>query len=123
MKKQSRMWLHLLCSIILLAGLTACSSSEGDGGENEMPKPEIPVNDNDWQTVPASGGTIEMEDITISFPSGTFSEDTKVAVSEAKASDVVGDNARSKFYQVILPEVLCLKVFHLYQQEICLQYL
>jgi len=102
MKKQSRMWLHLLCSIILLAGLTACSSSEGDAnGESEPIKPTEPISDGDWQTISTDGGTIEKDDITVIFPSGTFSEDSKVAITETSA---IG-SARSKFYQVTLPKI------------------
>lgn len=102
-KKQYGWMLRLLSVVFLLAGLTACGSSEGsvDEKEPEKPKPEVPVADGDWQVVPATGGTITKDDITISFPSGTFSEDTKVAVTETKADK----NARSKFYQVTLPEI------------------
>ena len=104
--------LRLLSALFLISGLTACDSTE-DTIENEpnKPKPETPVADGDWQTVPATGGTITKDSISIIFPSGTFSEDTKVAISEVKASDVVGEEARSKFYQVVLPAIGTLKPF------------
>ena len=104
MKKQSRMWLHLLCSIILLAGLTACSSSEGDAnGEPEAPKPTEPISDDDWKTISTDGGTIEKEDITIEFPSGTFTTESKVAVTEMKQGEILGEDEASKFYQIVMP--------------------
>lgn len=101
MKKQSRMWLHLLCSIILLAGLTACSSTEGDGGKD--PLPEIPVSDEDWQTVPSTGGTIEKDSISITFPSGTFMNDSKVAVTAVKKGLIGSDYEASPFYKIVMP--------------------
>ena len=63
--KQHRWLLHLLGAAILLLGLAACGSSEGPSeDEPNKPKPEAPVDDGDWQTVPATGGTIEKGDIT-----------------------------------------------------------
>lgn len=104
MKKQSRMWLHLLCSIILLAGLTACSSTEGEAnGEPEPIKPTEPISDDDWQTISTDGGTIEKDDITIEFPSGTFSTDSKVAITEVKQGEILGEDEASKFYQIVMP--------------------
>ena len=104
MKKQSRMWLHLLCSIIHLAGLTACSSSEGDAnGEPKAPKPTEPISDDDWKTISTDGGTIEKEDITIEFPSGTFTTESKVAVTEMKQGEILGEDEASKFYQIVMP--------------------
>lgn len=46
--------------------------------------PEVPVNKDDWQTIPASGGTITKDSISIAFPSGTFMSDSKVAITEVK---------------------------------------
>lgn len=97
--KQSHWWLTILSLVFLLAGLTACSSSEG--GDNSSP--EIPINDDDWETIPTSGGTIEKGDISIIFPSGTFSEETKVAVTEAKKGEFGGECEVSAFYQIMLP--------------------
>ena len=101
--KQSHWWLTILSLVFLLAGLTACSSTEGSSDENGKPKPEVPVNQDDWQTVPASGGTIEKDDIAIDFPSGTFTEDTEIAISEAQKGKTCGENEVSKFYQITLP--------------------
>lgn len=102
----SRKTIILALFAILAAGLmfTACSEKNDDeGGGNEKPQPENPVNKEDWQSVSASGGTIEKGDITLTFPSGTFSSDTEVAITEVNASTVASEGTLSKFYQVTLP--------------------
>ena len=102
--KQHRWLLHLLGAAILLLGLAACGSSEGPSeDEPNKPKPEAPVDDGDWQTVPATGGTIEKGDITITFPSGTFSKDTKVAITDVRKGETCGEYEVSKFYQITMP--------------------
>lgn len=95
--------LTLLSAIFLLSGLTACSSTEGDESSKEPLKPDTPINNDDWQTIPVSGGTIEKGDLTITFPNGTFSKDVKVAVSEVEAGQICGDDEISKFYQITMP--------------------
>ena len=101
--KQNRWLLRLLGVVFLLAGLTACGSSEGSDDDLDKPKPDVPVADSDWQTIPTSGGTIEKGDIALQFTAATFRDEAKVAVSDTKAS-VASEDARSKFYQVTLPE-------------------
>ena len=97
--KQHRWLLHLLGAAILLLGLAACGSSEGPSeDEPNKPKPEVPVDDGDWQTVPATGGTIEKGDITITFPSGTFSKDTKVAISDVRKGETCGEYGWNENY-------------------------
>ena len=105
-KKQQHGWtLRLLSVVFLLAGLSACGSSEGsvDEKEPEKPKPEVPVADGDWQVVPTTGGTIEKDSISISFPSGTFAEGVKVAVTEVRKGEIGGEFEASKFYQIAMP--------------------
>ncbi len=93
--------LTLLSALFMLVAFTACSSSEGNNSdEPERPQPETPVNDDDWQTVPVSGGTIEKGDISITFPSGTFASDAKVAITEAPKGGSFNQFEASPFYQV-----------------------
>ncbi len=93
----------LIALMTLAIGLTAC----GDKNEIEDPdKPVIPVtpvNPEDYVTVPKGGGTITKGDISITFPSGTFSKDTKVAVTEMKKGDSAGEKEASSFYQIVMP--------------------
>lgn len=96
-KNRLSRWTTLVTmSIVIMAGLTACE-------ENSTSNPETPIEESDWNTIPTTGGVIEKGDITIVFPSGTFSEEARVAVTEVPANNVVGAEACSKFYHVILP--------------------
>ena len=65
--------------------------------------PEKPVAEDDWQIVPASGGTITKDSISITFPSGTFSKETKVAITDIKQGEMCGEYEASKFYQITMP--------------------
>ena len=99
-------WLQLLVAAMMVTGFTACTTTEDkvdDPEQPEKPKPEVPVNNDDWQTVPAAGGTIEKDDIAITFPSGTFNADSKVAITEVKKGQIGGDDEVSKFYQIMMP--------------------
>lgn len=95
--------LRLLSALFMLSGLTACSSTEDSVEDSAKPKPEVPVNDDDWQTLPVAGGTITKDSISITFPSGTFSEETKVAITEIQKGKIGGEFEASKFYQIALP--------------------
>jgi len=96
--------LRLLSALFLISCFTACDSTEGTTEEKpDKPKPEVPVNDGDWQTVPATGGTITKDDITIDFPSGTFAGNAKVAITEVKKGESCGEYEVSKFYQISMP--------------------
>ena len=96
-RKNINYWL-LLPVLALIMG--ACKESNDN---EDTTKPNIPVNPGDWQAVPVSGGTIEKGDIAITFPSGTFTTDTEVAVTEAKKGEVLGDDEVSTFYQITMP--------------------
>ena len=98
--------LTLLSALFLLSGLTACSSTEDSAEDSAKPKPEVPINDGDWQTVPATGGTIIKDSLSITFPSGSFLEDTKVAITEVQKGKTGGKYEASKFYQITLPTSL-----------------
>ena len=87
----------------MLSGLTACSSTEDSAEDSPKPKPEVPVNDGDWQTVPTSGGTITKDSLSITFPSGTFSSEAKVAITEVERGKIGGEYEASKFYQIAMP--------------------
>ena len=64
--------------------------------------PDTTVRSGDWKEVPSSGDTIEKDDITLVFPSGTFGGDSKVAISEVKKGSVLGEYEISPFYQITL---------------------
>lgn len=95
----------LMCAALLLStAFIACEESNDTEEILNPDEPVTPVNPDDWQTVPATGGTIEKGDITIDFPSGTFSKDEKVAVTETSANNLMASDPCSQFYQITLPK-------------------
>ena len=87
---------------MFICSLVACGGKEDEVEDQD--NPAVPVNPGDYQTVPVTGGTIEKGDIAITFPSGTFDADTKVAITEVKKGSVGGEYEASPFYQITLPE-------------------
>ena len=95
-----KLFLIMLCLLTTLFLLPACSDDESVDTPKESP---TPVSDGDWQTVSAKGGTIERGDISITVPQGTFSKDTKVAITEISKGKKFGDREASAYYQLTLP--------------------
>ena len=90
-----KLFLIMLCLLTTLFLLPACSDDESVDTPKESP---TPVSDGDWQTVSAKGGTIERGDISITVPQGTFSKDTKVAITEISKGKKFGDREASAYY-------------------------
>lgn len=90
-------------TIMMAFSMAACSEKNTPADELEELKPPTTVDDADWQTVPAAGGTIGKDDISITFPSGTFSGNTQVAISNVSKGKVYGDYEVSPFYQIVMP--------------------
>lgn len=88
--------------VITTALLPVIASCE----KEEITRPSYSVSSADWHTVPASGGTIEVNDITIEFPSGAFEKNGKVAVTPLKKGSVKAAKGRelSEFYQLVFPK-------------------
>lgn len=104
MKRLPNFLLMMLTTVLLATFSISCSESSSDSDPSTTPtQPQTPVSDGDWQTIPVSGGTIEKDSITITFPNGTFSKDTKVAVTEMKKGEIGGKYEVSKFYQMTFP--------------------
>lgn len=95
----------LIYAVVMLFGFTACGSSNDPIKEDPVkPNPDTPVVEEDNFTVPASGSTIEKGDIAITFPNGTFENDSKVELTETDPAKITGDFSCSKCYKVVLPE-------------------
>lgn len=74
------------------------------GGKNNVNfNPSVNVNSGDWKEVPSSGGTIELEELSLNFPASAFNGDSKVAVSTVKKNPFSFATALSKVYQVAFP--------------------
>ena len=93
--------LRLLSALCMLVAFTACSSSSDE--IDDPTQPEVPINDDDWQTVSTKGGDIKKDDFTLTLPSGTFKTETKVAVTKVGKGQICGNNELSEFYQVTAP--------------------
>ena len=93
----------VMVSVLIAISLTSCSKGSDDVG-SDTPKPDEPVSDGDWQSVPSSGGTVAKGDLTIKFPSGSFNGDAKVAVTETAGSKFVDSDVAASFYQVLMPK-------------------
>ena len=101
-------WLkYITMMVIMMFMVTACSEGGSNDEKPQNPptpqKPDTPVSNGDWQVVPVGGGTIQKDDITIDFPSGTFTKDVKVAIVEMKKGEVGHEYEASKFYKVTMP--------------------
>ena len=90
-----------MCMLAVL--FVACSV---DNAADEAVNPSTPtpsINPEDYQPVPTSGATLEKGDIEITFPEGTFSAETNVAISDVKKGDVAGEDEVSNFYKLTVP--------------------
>ena len=74
--------------------------------KEDIVNPSYNVNSADWHSVPASGGTVEVNDLTIEFPAGAFDGAGKVAVTPLKPGTVKAAAGRemSEFYQLVFPK-------------------
>ena len=96
--------LSSLAGLLVLAAFILVPASCGNKEDIvEVPGPEYNIKGGDWQTVPSSGGTIQVEDITLEFPAGAFDGNGKVAVTPVPKGKIQGDRACSEFYQIVLP--------------------
>ena len=101
MKTSVYFWRSLLPFLALVLCLTACK--EDDSGTDDQLPPSVPVSQDDWQDVSATGGTIEKGDIALTFPAGTFSGSEKVAITNVKQGSMLGEHEASPFYQITMP--------------------
>ena len=100
--KLSRILPRLLCLSIFALSVTSCFLDDpNDPGTGTDPETEI--DQADWKEIPASGGTYKKEDISLSFPAGTFSAEEKIGLSAIPKGKLFGDCEKSQFYQVTLP--------------------
>ena len=92
-------YLFRLCAAVtLLFSLYSCHKENLDNSG-----PDAAVSDADWQVVGADAGSIAKDDLTVTFPKGTFGGGDKVAITPVKAGTVSGSDEKSAFYQVTMP--------------------
>ncbi len=100
--------LNLILTLAILAQIAmlsvSCSKDSVDDSDTLLPT--TPVADSDWQSVPASGGIIQKDSVAITFPSGSFSKESQVAITEVKGGEMCGSNETSKFYQITMPSTV-----------------
>ena len=100
-------FLLIIMMMLAMPGLVACGEKDDDTKEPDTP--ETPVNPSNPSTpgngtkVPVAGGTVAQGDIALTFASGTFAEDTEVALKEVSKGESYGEYEASKFYELTLP--------------------
>ena len=95
----------LFFAFALVAGILAFTSCQNDKNDPDVTKPvdDITINPEDWHTVPQSGCTIELDDISLTVPANTFSEDTKLSVTKLKSGNYYAEYEASNFYYITVP--------------------
>ena len=103
MKTKARLLERLMLLMLALCLTAACSDKNEDepAGPDNPSGPTTPTGDE--FTVAATGGTVEKGDIAITFPSGTFTGETKVYVKEVTKGEIRSEDEVSTFYQVTMP--------------------
>ena len=90
------------------ATLTIMGSNDGETiAERVTIKVEQEAGEGDTGTVftvGPNGGKVELGDLTIDFPSGTFNTSAKITVSEVEKGAFYGDGELSKYYKIKLSE-------------------
>ena len=90
-------------SAILLLWLAIIAMSACNTNEPDMSQPDVTVSPYDWHSVPQSGCTLELGDISLTVPENTFSKDTKISVSKMKTGSYYGAYEASGFYYITVP--------------------
>ena len=97
----------LFFAFALVIGMLAFTSCKKDSkSEPSISKPAtngITINPEDWHAVPQSGCTIDLDDISLTVPANTFSEDTKLSVTKLKNGSYYEDYEASNFYYITVP--------------------
>ncbi len=96
--KKNRLLARLLGAAAIVLSLASC-------GKEDPLKPAVNVNPGDWIDIPASGETIEKEDLTVSLPAGVFNDgDSKMAITKIGKGALLGNCEKSQFYMFTLPK-------------------
>lgn len=95
----------LFFAMTLVAGVLVFSSCNSDKNDPDMSNPveSISINPEDWHAVPQSGCTIKLDDISLTVPANTFSEDTKLSVTPLKKGSSYAEYEASNFYYITVP--------------------
>ena len=98
MEKTLRHWMLMALTALCIGGLfTACEEKEEEQEPNTSDNPTNPENDEIY----SKGGTITFEDLTLTFPSGAYSEGwgSEVEVKKRpKGSVISGDEISDCYY-------------------------
>ncbi len=100
-------FLHLLALLAIAFSFASCTPEDLldilDDDEPETPVTPTNSDDKNTVTVTTSGALVSHGDISINFPSGTFTSDAKVTVVEEKKGEVSSKYEASTFYKVTMP--------------------
>lgn len=92
-------------TVVLAIGLTACTPEDlldiFDDDDTEQPADNS--DDKNTVTVTSEGALVSHGDISVNFPKGTFTSDSKVTISPVKKGEVSKKYEASTFYKVTIP--------------------
>ena len=91
---------RILSRLLSLAAVVLLSAACFEENPPESPSDE---NTPEWMDITPSGGTMKQDGITVTFPAGTFSADSKVGLSPIRKGSLLGEYEKSTFYKVTLP--------------------
>ena len=95
----------LLFAFALMIGALTFTSCKKDKNEPSISKKDngITIGAKDWHAVPQTGCTIDLGDISLTVPANTFSEDTKLSVTQLKKGAYYAEYEASNFYYITVP--------------------
>lgn len=106
--KQRHDFLHILATLACAFCFAACTPEDiidifTDDDQETPATPSDPTDDKNTVTVTSNGALVTHGDISINFPKGTFTNDSKVTVTEEKKGAHGGKYEASTFYKVTMP--------------------
>ena len=106
--KPRHFFLHILAMLAFAFCFSACTPEDiidifTDDDQETPATPSDPTDDKNTVTVTSNGALVTHGDISINFPKGTFTNDSKVTVTDVKKGEIGGKYEASQFFKVTMP--------------------
>lgn len=95
--------MRLLCTFILVCGMTTIIACGDDDGGTSAPPEEMPLA---ASTIGDDGGTLATDDFTLDVPAGAFPVDTELLLYEASADDLPDNSVTGVYRLEGLPDIV-----------------